>query len=128
MIKTIFENEFVIFEYIDSVLKGTYKKEKVTLEVAKKVVEARLELTKGKPTPLMIAEIGLKQIDREARTYLNSDEAREGVSASALISTSPLTRHLANFFLKITVHKNKLPARVFSNEEEAVTWLKEYVH
>ncbi len=122
----VFENDYVRFEFIEGVLKGTYKDDKVGLETAKKIVEKRLEFTKNKTYPIMITEVGLKQIDREARTFLSSEEAAVGLSASALISKSALTRHLANFFLKITVRRGKLPARVFSNEKEAIEWLKSF--
>lgn len=126
MEKTVFENTYVRFEYIDGILKGTYKDDKITLDTAKKIVQKRLEFTENKILPIMITEVGLKQIDREARTFLGSEEAAIGLSASALISTSALTRHLANFFLKITARKGKLPARVFSNELEAIQWLKTF--
>ena len=127
MDKKVFENEYVRFEYTKGVLKGTYKDDKVTIDIAKKIVQKRLEFTENKILPIMITEVGLKQIDKEARTYLSSEEAAEGLSASALISTSAFTRHLANFFLKIAVRRGKIPAKVFSNENEAIEWLQQYI-
>ena len=127
MNQNFFENDFVKFEFIGNVVKGTFKKGKVNLEVAKSIVDERLNFTNQKAVPLMITDLGLKSIEREARDFLSSDRGIEGVLASALVTNSAFGKYLANFFINITVMRPKIPTRVFTSEEDALTWLQSFI-
>lgn len=122
----VFENEIVKFEHHEGVVIGTFKKGPVTLEMAKEIVNQRLEFFNGNNYPLLITDVGLNSIKSDARSYLSSEYAQTGILASALLAKSSFAKHLANFFLKISAHKAKIPARVFSNEEDAIAWLSQY--
>lgn len=122
----IYTSEFYNFHFEDEVLRLTYVKGPISLEIAKQVVQKRLELTQNEDVLLLVDDEGLKSIDRDARDYLSSDAGIAGIKAAALLSSSYFSRHLANFFLKISVNKPKIPARVFSDEEEAKVWLKQF--
>src|SRR5688572_23463909 len=123
----VFENDFMRLEWSDGIIKGTYKKGPITLELAKQVVQNRLNFANHKPVPIMINDIGLRSIDKDAREYLSSDEGIQGLTAGALVTDSAFGRHMANFFIRISVIKPKIPTRLFSNDAEALEWLSQYV-
>jgi hypothetical protein len=122
--KILFEAEFYRFVLEDDVFHLTYIGGPITLELAKEIVLKRLELTDNENVPLLIDDVGLKSIDKDARNYLSSVEGTKGVTAAALLSSSPFTKYMANFFLKISANNANIPARVFTNKDEAVEWLK----
>ena len=94
--------------------------------MAKEVVENRINFTHNKDVPILINDNGLTSIDKDARAYLSSDDGIKGLKAGALVTNSIFGRHLANFFIKISVIKPKIPTRLFSDEKEAVKWLKQF--
>lgn len=123
----VFENDFMRLEMKDGIVFGTYKKSPITLEMAKQVVQNRLEFTAHQDVPILISDTGIKGIEREARQYLSSEEGVKGISAAALIMKGAFSSHLINFFMKISAFKQKMPAKSFTNEEEAVKWLKQFI-
>ena len=123
----VFENEYVKFEFVEGVLKGTFKKSPVTLEIAKNIVSNRLKFSNGKSYPILITDVGLKSIKSDARDYLSSEKAQEGLNASVLLARSNFEKHLANFFLRIAAINPRIPTKIFSNEAEALKWLRQYV-
>lgn len=122
----VFENEFMRLEWREGVVVGTYKEGPITLEMAKEVVKNRLEFTRNNDAPIMINDSGLRSIEKGAREYLSSDEGIQGLKAGALVTNSIFGRHLANFFIRIAVIQPKIPTKLFSNEKEALEWLKQY--
>jgi len=122
----VFENDFMRLESKNGILYGTYKSDVVDLELAKKIVEIRLNFIQGKEVPMIFKQDVLKAINKEARTYLNSDIGIKGVSAGAIVANSAFQAHLANFFIKITTNKPKIPAKVFKEESEALEWLEQF--
>ncbi|WP_027420841.1 DUF7793 family protein [Crocinitomix catalasitica] len=124
--KILFEAEFYRFMMEDGVFHLTYIDGPITLAIAKKIVLKRLELTNNESVPLLIDGVSLKSIDKEARNFLSSADGIKGVTAAALLSNSPFTKYMANFFLKISANNSKIPARVFNNQKEAVEWLQTF--
>ncbi len=123
-----FENDFVILEIENGIMRLTYKAgATINLDNAKTIVQKRLQLTNKKAIPVIIDDIGFKGIEKDARDYLSSDEGIKGISAAALVSKSVFSAYLANFFLKISFYKPKMPARVFKDESEARKWLIDFV-
>lgn len=123
----IFENDYMRLEIKDGILYGLYKKGTVDLELAKKIVQNRLDFTGNKSVPMLFKQEGLKGIEREVRHYLNSDIGIKGVSAGAIVTKSAFEAHLANFFIKITLINPRIPTKVFKKETDAIQWLKEYI-
>jgi hypothetical protein len=66
-----------------------------------------------------------KGASRECRAYFASDEAAKIQSAGALLISSPLSRLIGNFF--IGLNKPKFPTTLFTNEYEAIKWLKTFL-
>ena len=59
--------------------------------------------------------------DSKAREY-GAKQYREHVAGQAILTDSRISNSFANLFLKFS--KPKLPTRLFTNEEEAILWLK----
>jgi hypothetical protein len=84
----------------------------VTLEIARHIVEKRLELTNKKSYPCIIDMRGIKSVSKEARTYL-AEEGAQYILACGLITGNVFTRTLAHIFL--TVNKPKVPTLLFAD-------------
>lgn len=120
-----FSSPIVNFEIRNGILIAKYKAEiLITLELAKNNVKDRIEFTKGKPYPILIKDYGVTQMEKEARTYLSSDEATNGINAAAFIIKSIFSLFLINFFVKIS--RPKIPIELFKTEDEALKWLEQY--
>jgi hypothetical protein len=119
------ETDFYKFQFDGDIFYMTYKNGPITLEIAKEIVAKRQELMQGREIWALIDDFNLRSIDRDARVYLSTPEGIDGIRAGALLVTSPFAKHLANFFLKITVSKPVIPTRVFTDKQEALDWLHE---
>ena len=97
----------------------------VTIEDTKGYVEIQKKLTEGIKIPLLADIRGVKSITREARAYLSGEEAAALTFACALIIGSPVSRVIGNFFLGL--NKPVYPTRLFTSEEKAIKWLKEFI-
>jgi len=97
----------------------------VTLEDTKDYVKVKGKLTAGQKSPLLADIRGTRSITREARAYLAGEEAAALTSAAALIIGSPVSKVIGNFFLGL--NKPVYPTRLFTSEEKAVEWLKEFL-
>jgi acetate kinase len=123
----VFDNKHMRFEDCDGILFVWYKEGTFTLEIAKSMVSNRKKFTNNQPVKVLVKQAGLKGIKGEARTYLSSEEAVEGIISAAILARNAFERHLANFFISITVIRPKVPTKVFTDEEEALNWLREEV-
>ena len=115
------------FEMIDDILVARYISGKaITEKVAKEMVRSRKEFMKNKACKAIIVFPRISSMDKGGRDYLSTKEAKEGITASAMVTTSILSRVIINFFLKMNNNENDdIPTAVFSSEEDALTWLKE---
>ncbi len=97
----------------------------VTLADAKETMAAYLKINQGRRRPLFVDTKRMKFLAREARQYYAGEEAAKVASAVAIIVGTPVSRVLGNFYLGVS--NPHLPSRLFSLEEEALEWLKEYL-
>jgi hypothetical protein len=97
----------------------------INLPLVKDLVQWRLNISSGNSYPVLMDIRALKSITKEAREYMASKEASEGIKACALLVESPFTKFLGNFFVQI--NKPVVQTQVFKNEAEAINWLKRYV-
>lgn len=118
-----YEGKYFKLSVAEGILYVSYIGGPITLDIAKDLVANRLKLTEGKVMPVLVNVVDVKGIDREARNYLSSDEGLIGLKAGAIVTNSAFTKHMANFFMKISFSKSKMPAKVFSSEDEAIAWL-----
>lgn len=96
--------------------------EVLTLEVAKKLVNRRLELQDNKDYPVLF-HISLNKATKSARNYMKK-EGIEGIISGAFIVDSILTKSILNFFLMVS--KPKVPAKLFTERKDALIWLEQF--
>lgn len=120
------KTETTEFEMIDNILVARYTSGKaITKEVAQELVRSRKEFMQNKECKVIIVLPRISSMDKGGRDYLSSPEAKEGIIASGMVTTSILSRAIINFFLKLSNNgKNDIPTAVFNSEEDAMTWLK----
>jgi len=119
------DSQYVHFELREDLLICTYKKGlKLNLEMVKEIVKTRLEFINYNPTLVIIYNAGVVSMDKQARDYLSSAEGVRGCIAAAIVLDSAFSSFLGNFFLSVT--KPKIPARIFSQTEEALKWLNKF--
>jgi hypothetical protein len=94
----------------------------VSLEQAKEEVRLLNILGRGNRIPCVVDITLVKSVSREAGEYYSSEELSGVFSAVAMIVDSPMSKVMANFFLKID--GPPYPIRLFTTEEDAVGWLR----
>src|SRR5262245_42901830 len=67
--------------------------------------------------PVLVDMTRLKGESRAARLYFVSDEAVNRYSAVAILVSSPVSRVIGTFFLRLSEHK--VPTKLFTDEAEA---------
>ncbi len=95
---------------------------RVTLTSARREVAAMKRVAGGGRYPILVDIRRCRSVTRDARQYLSGPEAATCVSAVALLTASPLTRIMANFF--IGFNRGTFPTRVFTDESAALEWLR----
>lgn len=93
----------------------------VTAEDAEQALAAEVAALAGRRMPLLARLGGIASMDRDARRVFGSASPDSGITALALLATSPVQRVVANFFL--TINPPAIPARVFTDERAARRWL-----
>lgn len=88
---------------------------------AQKNIAAIATLTHHTRMPVLVDLRGVRSQSREARDYFGGPEAAETSLAVALLIGSPVSRVLANFFLRL--NSTRYPTRLFTDEAGAINWL-----
>lgn len=81
-------------------------------------------LSNGKKMPLLMDIRESKGIDREGRQYSASVGVGKHITAMAVLMNSTFSRIMGNFWLRTT--KPLFPTRLFTSEEDAVAWLRDF--
>jgi hypothetical protein len=124
-----FENEYTKMTITEGVLIIVYKEKlKITLDIAKQCVQDRIKFCKGESYPMVAALGDIHEPDQEAKKYLSSHEAMEGISAGAFIVKNHLYRLIGSVFIGLYVNltRNSPPAKLFSNYDSAIAWARKY--
>lgn len=118
------ETPDVFFTIENETLFCSYKQNIVMdLNMAKRIVKDRMEFTKGKSYPILIDFTNLKSATKEARDYMNDPNGGlMGLTKGAFLSNNVVTTVFINLYLKI--NKPTIPAKFFTNKQEAIKWLK----
>ncbi len=93
------------------------------MEVAdsREAIAAVRELTGDVPAFLLTDMRHVKGASSEARAFGSTPEMVPYIAAIALLTSSPLTRMIANFFVRFT--RPAYPVRMFTDRDEALAWL-----
>jgi hypothetical protein len=120
-----YETVFFWKEEQDDVLFFKYApKLEMDIEIAKQIVENRLEYTNNQPMYTVIDGSNLKSTTKEARDYMtNPDGGLKGILAGAFLANSVVTTVIINLYL--TINKPPTPAKFFSNKQDALKWINE---
>lgn len=109
------ENNIVFFKYKPSIV--------IDITTAKDLVKNRMDYTAGKSVYTLIDFTNVKSVTKEARDYMNSPEGGlKGILGGAFLSNSVVATLFVNLYLKVSTPS--IPAKFFTNEEDAVGWLR----
>lgn len=97
----------------------------VTIKEAKENSIAVNSLFTGQSFPLLIDARGIRSISKEARDFFSLNNRSSFVNSFAILIESPLSRIIGNFFMSL--HKPRVPVKLFNSEQEALLWLKKYL-
>ena len=101
-----------------------FKSEQIDRDLAQKIVDLRLSFVDEQMLPALIDGSIVKHLTKEAREVLSSEKANQNIAALAVIVRNPVTRAIANFFLKF--QQPRYPFKLFTDAEKAKQWLKKY--
>lgn len=125
MDKSRFENEYASFWIEGGVVYFVYKANSVVnFEAAKQIVADRIKFQREINYPVYCDIRGMKSADKDARNYL----AKEGSSYTkgvAVMVDSPMSKIIGNIYLGL--NKPTTPTRLFTDKNEAVEFLKQFV-
>lgn len=94
----------------------------IDIVVARELVRNRMAFSEGQPHYILIDFTNVKSATKEARDYMNSvDGGLKNILGGAFLSNNVVATLLINLYLKI--NRPVVPARFFTNKEEAVRWL-----
>lgn len=95
------------------------------LEDARESVAVTWQVAGETRRPVLVDTRGVRAQSKEARQYFMSPEAERRVCAVALLVGSPVSRVIANFFLRMG--EPSIPTQVFSDFDAARAWVLERV-
>jgi len=115
-----FDDNGILFSVPDA---GTPKD--LTMEEILKEMERFREII-GNKKVCMVAESNhqSRPPTRSERDFI-AEQINSVTKAMAIITTSPLSRMVANLFFSLK--PPSYPAKMFSNEKDATEWIKQYV-
>lgn len=111
----------------DGILYGEFLISSIDIDQAKEIIKSRVEYCKKNGEfPVCIDISKVKKVTRDARVFMSSPEANEGVTAAAIIAPNGFAKALANFFIRVNLMKPIVPTKMFANLEEASKWLEQF--
>lgn len=114
----IYDNSIFVVRFLEQI--GD-----IDLEEVKAQYEAGLKLTGGKKMPVLVdTRASFHSLTREAKEFAANNVMK---TAEAILVNSLHQRLIGTFFLKISSSLSNHPTRIFSNEDEAIKWLKGFV-
>jgi hypothetical protein len=109
------EDNIISFKYAPHI--------EINLTMAIDLVNKRLDYTEGKAVYTLIDFTNVKSVTKEARDYMNSaDGGLKGILGGAFLSNSVVATLFINLYLKVS--SPAIPAKFFTNREDALSWLK----
>jgi hypothetical protein len=104
---------------------GTYSPRlEIDLRIAQELIENRLAFLEGKSAYALIDFTNVRSVTKEARDYMNCKEGGlKGILGGAFLSNNVVATLFINLYLKI--NKPHVPAKFFTNREEALKWLRQ---
>ncbi len=98
-------------------------KKAVSLEQAKLLKDAYVEVTGGVKTPHLFTANKFVIIEKDVMEYMKEVANKYGKADAFVISSLP-QKIMGNFYLKIV--KPGVPSKLFQDKQKAIKWLKQY--
>lgn len=121
----LYENDFAKFWINDGILFFEYKPNTIIdLKVAQRIVADRIHFQNEKPYPVLCDIRGVISTKKAGRDYL----AQSGsilTKAVGIIVYEKVLLTISSFYIQI--NKPIVPTQVFTKEDQALAYLKEYV-
>ncbi len=109
------EDDIIFFKYSPRL--------EMSIDVAKEIVANRLEYSEGNPKYTLIDFTNVKTVTKEARDYMNDSEGGlKGILGGAFLSNNVVATLFVNLYLKVS--NPSVPAKFFTDRDEALSWLK----
>jgi hypothetical protein len=94
---------------------------KLVWMIPKNILRPHLKLTEGAMHCAFIKALGNIDISSDARKYGSNPEIQQNLIAQAVLVNSLATRIAGNFYIRF--NKPPKPTRIFTNPEDAKSWL-----
>jgi len=94
-------------------------------EILEEALKKRMKLTKGVPHPIYSDMRGVEYWTMDSRVIISALEVRKDVAAYAVLVSSDAMETITNW-VKNFVIEEKIPAQIFSREEEALKWVEQF--
>lgn len=108
----------------DGIIHVHYDDTLFTLEEIKNIFYTTREHSPWDIAPIYLSGGTFTNQDAEARAFSGSEEVMKHSSAIAFLSKTTAEKLLANFFIRF--NKPSKPTKGFTNETEAIAWLKQF--
>jgi hypothetical protein len=99
--------------------------DRITLASIQYAHARHLALCADRKIPALVKGKAVASVEYKAQRYLSSAEVAAGIAAGAIVVKSFLERHLARMF--IMYHRPPYPVQVFSDEADALAWLRGFL-
>jgi hypothetical protein len=96
-----------------------------TVELVKQMVEKMGEMVNYKQVPMLARHEDFALPGKANRDYWAKKESCPYSKADAFMINSMAMKLISNFYLRI--NKPERPTKMFTNEEEAIAWLKTFL-
>lgn len=119
-----FKNQHMEIRIENGVLFVTHYAKVLTVDIVRVGVEVRLEMSKGVSYPMLSDIRNVTWIGKDVRDYLARPENTVLLVAGAMIVKNVFQEVAGNLF--IYINRPEVPAKLFTNEEEALKWLESF--
>ena len=124
--KVVEIDEAIIALRSDGIIHVHYKENTlITVELQGKMYDIFIEMCGDNKYAFLFTASDFVSVTKEARDNALILEALYPGIATAVLTDSTAYKIIANFY--VLVNKPKTPLKIFSNEEDAVIWLKQYL-
>ena len=97
----------------------------ITIEDSREELSVLQKFCIDRKRPLLVDIRNVRTVQQESRQFYSSDEVARYLSAVAFLVGNPVSKIMGNFFL--VINKSELKVKLFTDEYQAIAWLKEYV-
>lgn len=89
------------------------------------VFQSRLQLTGHTSVPIYTDLRAIRSATRKALLRSGHTDVQAGITAIGVSISSPVSRFVGTFFMRLS--RLPYPFKIFTSEEEALNWLKDFI-